>query len=266
MKQWASFQALLKQPVTIARRATNQVVGSSNLSGRAKKKTGAYWKTPVGPFSLSNQRATSQADFVVARHQVQPSSSPGASTSATSAATCCAKGRRMGSGRRVASPYHSRCRAVRHLLLPSPTSASAARPPPPGPQECRVSLVNPSGDSCRRTDSLLGDSLCRPGTPRSGSGFATSSLRRSCSGFATPFANGLTACRMRSACCLRRLRVSRPFATPATRPRLRLPGTTRLRFALHGAQRPSSSPRAPASASLSARFGPAGGFACARRR
>jgi hypothetical protein len=52
-----------------------------------------------------------------------------------------------------------------------------------------MSLVNPSGGSCRRTDSLLGDSLCRPGTPRSGSGFATSSLRRSCSGFATPFAN-----------------------------------------------------------------------------
>ena len=26
-------------------------------------------------------------------------------------------------------------------------------------QECRVSLVNPSGGSCRRTDSLLGDSL-----------------------------------------------------------------------------------------------------------
>jgi hypothetical protein len=58
-----------------------------------------------------------------------------------------------------------------------------------GSQECRVSLVNPSGGSCRRTDSLLGDSLCRPGTPRSGGGFATSSLRRSCSGFATPFAN-----------------------------------------------------------------------------
>ena len=56
-------------------------------------------------------------------------------------------------------------------------------------QECRVSLVNPSGGSCRRTDSLLGDSLCCPGTPRSGSGFATSSLRRSCSGSATPFAN-----------------------------------------------------------------------------
>jgi len=26
-------------------------------------------------------------------------------------------------------------------------------------RECRVSLVNPSGGSCRRTDSLLGDSL-----------------------------------------------------------------------------------------------------------
>ncbi|WP_296812162.1 hypothetical protein, partial [Thiocapsa sp.] len=34
-----------------------------------------------------------------------------------------------------------------------------------------------------------------------------------------------------------RLRDSRPFATAATRSRPRLPGTTRLRFALHGAQR-----------------------------
>ena len=33
--------------------------------------------------------------------------------------------------------------------------------------ECRVSLVNPSGGSCRRTDSLLGDSLYCPGPPRS---------------------------------------------------------------------------------------------------
>ena len=69
--------------------------------------------------------------------------------------------------------------------------------------ECRVSLVNPSGGSCRRTDSLLGDSLYRPGPPRSGVGCATSSLLRSCSGSATPCANGLTACRMRSAYRLR---------------------------------------------------------------
>ena len=34
-----------------------------------------------------------------------------------------------------------------------------------------------------------------------------------------------------------RLRDYRPFASPAIRSRLRLPGTTRLRFALHGAQR-----------------------------
>ncbi len=34
------------------------------------------------------------------------------------------------------------------------TQAVLARNP-----ECRVSLVNPSGGSCRRTDSLLGDSL-----------------------------------------------------------------------------------------------------------
>jgi hypothetical protein len=34
-----------------------------------------------------------------------------------------------------------------------------------------------------------------------------------------------------------RLRDSRPFATAATRSRPRLPGTTRPRFALHGAQR-----------------------------
>jgi hypothetical protein len=66
-----------------------------------------------------------------------------------------------------------------------------------------VSLVNPSGGSCRRTDSLLGDSLYCPGPPRSGVGFATSSLLRSCSGSATPYANGWTACRMRSAYRLR---------------------------------------------------------------
>ena len=66
-----------------------------------------------------------------------------------------------------------------------------------------MSLVNPSGGSCRRTDSLLGDSLYRPGPPRSGVGCATSSLLSSCSGSATPCANGLTACRMRSAYRLR---------------------------------------------------------------
>ena len=50
-------------------------------------------------------------------------------------------------------------------------------------------------------------------------------------------ANGLTACRMRLHMPFAGLGPIRPQATTAIRPRLRLPGTTRPRFALHGAQR-----------------------------
>ena len=50
-------------------------------------------------------------------------------------------------------------------------------------------------------------------------------------------ANGSTACRMRLHTVSAGYGTCGPFATPTLRPRLRLPGTTRLRFALHGAQR-----------------------------
>ena len=94
--------------------------------------------------------------------------------------------------------------------------------------------MKPSWGSCRRTDTLLNDSLCCPGSPQSGVGFATRSLLRSGPGFDTPYANGLTVCRMRSAYILRGFLFC---ATSATRLRRRLPGTTGLRFALHGRQR-----------------------------
>ena len=49
--------------------------------------------------------------------------------------------------------------------------------------------------------------------------------------------NGLTAFRMRLHMLSAGYGTCGPFATPTIRTRLRLPGTTRLRFALHGAQR-----------------------------
>ena len=51
-----------------------------------------------------------------------------------------------------------------------------------------------------------------------------------------PTSNGLTAYRMRLHLASAAAGL-RPSATPARRPRLRLPGTTGLRFALHGRQR-----------------------------
>ncbi len=51
-----------------------------------------------------------------------------------------------------------------------------------------------------------------------------------------PTSNGLTACRMRLHLASAAPGL-RPSATPARRPHLRLPGTTGLRFALHGRQR-----------------------------
>ncbi len=52
-----------------------------------------------------------------------------------------------------------------------------------------------------------------------------------------PTTNGSTACRMRSASRLHGSGTCGPCAPPAARARRRLPGTTGLRFALHGRQR-----------------------------
>ena len=78
----------------------------------------------------------------------------------------------------------------------------------------------------------------RPRPPRSGSG-----LRHDVSPVGTvglchdPTTNGSTACRMRSAYRLHGFGTGGPYAPPAARSRRRLPGTTGLRFALHGRQR-----------------------------
>jgi len=74
--------------------------------------------------------------------------------------------------------------------------------------------------------------------PLRGHGITTArALRRAAAPRHDSYANGLTASRMRSACCLRGSGTSAPAAPTPTRPRLRLPGTKRPRFALHGAQR-----------------------------
>ncbi len=52
-----------------------------------------------------------------------------------------------------------------------------------------------------------------------------------------PTTNGSTACRMRSAYRLHGSGTGGPCVPPAARSRRRLPGTTGLRFALHGRQR-----------------------------
>ena len=69
---------------------------------------------------------------------------------------------------------------------------------------------------------------------------ATASSRRAPKGAVGlrhgPTSNGLTAYRMRLHLASAASGL-RPSATPARRPRLRLPGTTGLRFALHGRQR-----------------------------
>ena len=62
-----------------------------------------------------------------------------------------------------------------------------------------------------------------------------------------PTSNGLTAYRMRLHLASAAAGL-RPSATPARRPRLRLPGTTGLRFALHGRQRGSGCGHRPAPA------------------
>ena len=82
--------------------------------------------------------------------------------------------------------------------------------------------------------SLVTTDYCAPAALRP-CRFAPSSQARSCLR-STP-TNGFTACRMRLHMVSAGYGTYGPFATPTIRSRLRLPGTTRLRFALHGAQR-----------------------------
>ena len=66
--------------------------------------------------------------------------------------------------------------------------------------ESRVSLVNPSGGSCSRTDSLLGEDLFCPAPGRAALRRAPQGRGRAAHG---PTTNGSTTCRMRSASPLR---------------------------------------------------------------
>ena len=90
---------------------------------------------------------------------------------------------------------------------------------------CRVSLVNPSGCSCSRTDSLLGDNLVGPRYGLLGRRLRHDERLTAPSGFATALRKWLDG--VSDALCIlpSRLRVHRPFATAAIRSRLRLPGT-----------------------------------------
>ncbi len=93
-----------------------------------------------------------------------------------------------------------------------------------------------TGHPSRRFALACHDSLLCPGRPASvplrhtvaRSALATQHSRKWLDGVSDALAYAL-----------RRLGTSRPRATTAIRPRLRLPRTTRLRFALHGAQRMS---------------------------
>ena len=100
-------------------------------------------------------------------------------------------------------------------------------------KECRY-LVKDFGTSLSPKSTRLRDSLCCPGRP------ASVPLRHTIANSVQApqhSHNGLTAFRMRLHMLSAGYGTCGPFATPTIRPRLRLPGTTCLRFALHGAQR-----------------------------
>ena len=104
-----------------------------------------------------------------------------------------------------------------------------------------LALVIPVGGSCSRQDSRNGDSLvCAPVRPAPGRSSATSSARGRPRAAHRPYANGLTAFRMRSACCLRSFGTIAPSPLRQHARAYTYRGLPAFAFALHGRQRLSA--------------------------